>query len=138
MITEVYVRRDDLMAFLSSVRADLLTHGADVSYGTIRFIEQDHETFLPWARERFACVVCNLHVRATPADRAAAPDHFRRILDRVVQYHGTFYLTYHRWGTATHLTACHPRITDFFRLKRKYDPGELFQSDWYRHYAPMF
>jgi len=23
-------------------------------------------------------------------------------------------------------------------LKRKYDPEELFQSDWYRHYKNMF
>jgi hypothetical protein len=24
------------------------------------------------------------------------------------------------------------------RLKRKHDPGELFQSAWYRHYRDMF
>ena len=23
-------------------------------------------------------------------------------------------------------------------LKRKYDPAEVFQSDWYRHYRRMF
>jgi hypothetical protein len=24
------------------------------------------------------------------------------------------------------------------RLKREHDPGEVFQSDWYRHYREMF
>jgi hypothetical protein len=34
--------------------------------------------------------------------------------------------------------ACHPRLVEFLRLKRRYDPDELFQSDWYRHYRELF
>jgi hypothetical protein len=30
------------------------------------------------------------------------------------------------------------RIPEFMRLKRRYDPLETFQSDWYRHYREMF
>lgn len=138
MITEAYVRHDDLIDFLRAVRGDLLAHGADVSYGTIRFIEPDRETFLPWARERFACVVCNLHVRNSDAGRAEARGHFRRILDRVVGFGGAFYLTYHRWATPNHLRACYPGIDEFFRLKREHDPDGLFQSNWYRHYEREF
>jgi hypothetical protein len=26
----------------------------------------------------------------------------------------------------------------FLRLKRRHDPHEVFQSDWYRHYKQMF
>jgi hypothetical protein len=29
-------------------------------------------------------------------------------------------------------------MAEFLRAKRRYDPGELFQSDWYRHYKGMF
>ena len=109
-----------------------------MSYGTIRFIEPDEETFLPWARERFACIVCNLFVRHTPEGIEDAKGHFRRILDRVVEFGGSFFLTYHRWASKEHIEACYPRISEFFRLKRKHDPRELFQSDWYRHYAPQW
>ncbi|MCA9055226.1 MAG: FAD-binding oxidoreductase [Planctomycetaceae bacterium] len=138
MITEAYVRRDDLIDFLARVRQDFLRESADVSYGTIRFIERDEETFLPWARDRYACVICNLHVRHSPEGRAEAAGHFRRILDTVVEFGGSFYLTYHRWATRDHVAACHPHIGDFLRLKRAYDPAGLFQSEWYRHYAPQF
>ncbi len=137
MITEAYVRLEDLIPFTIDVRRDLLTHGADVSYGTIRFIEPDTETFLPWARERFACIVCNLFVEHSQQGIHEAQGHFRRILDRVVGYGGSFFLTYHRWATPQHIEACYPRIREFFRLKREYDPAEMFQSDWYRHYAPL-
>ena len=27
---------------------------------------------------------------------------------------------------------------EFLRLKKRYDPEECFQSDWYRHYRAMF
>jgi len=31
-----------------------------------------------------------------------------------------------------------PQFVDFLRLKKKYDPQERFQSEWYRHYKKMF
>jgi len=138
MITEAYIRFDQLMPFFAKIRQDLAERKADIMYGTIRFIEADRETFLPWARERLVCVICNLHVRHTPEGIEKAKADFRLILDRVVEFGGSFYLTYHRWATPQHVAACYPKIRDFFRLKRKYDPSERFQSEWYRHYAPHF
>lgn len=138
MITEVYLKHDSLMPFFTAIRQDLAERKADITYGTIRFIEADEETFLPWAREKSVCVVCNLHVRHTEDGIARAKADFRKILDRVVEFNGCFYLTYHRWATAEHVSACYPKIRDFFRLKRKYDPSERFQSEWYRQYAAAF
>ncbi len=51
MITELYVPRPALAAFLAAVRADFRQHGAQLIYGTIRLIEKDDESFLAWARE---------------------------------------------------------------------------------------
>lgn len=138
MITEVYMSHQNALDFMTAVRSDLANRNADISYGTIRFIEPDRETFLPWARERSVCIVCNLHVRHTDAGIKRAKATFRQILDRVVEYKGSFYLTYHRWAARHHVAACYPQMADFFRLKKKYDPGEQFQSDWYRHYSRQF
>lgn len=138
MITEVYVRPDQLMSFFVKIRRDLKESAADLTYGTIRFIEADRETKLPWAKEKSVCVVCNLHVQHTEAGIAKAKKDFRMIIDRTIEFGGSFYLTYHRWATPEQIKSCYPTIGDFFRLKRKYDPDERFQSDWYRHYAPAF
>ena len=43
-------------------RRDFLRHRVDFIYGTVRLIEPDTETYMAWARERFACVIFNLHV----------------------------------------------------------------------------
>jgi len=29
-------------------------------------------------------------------------------------------------------------MAEFLRRKRRHDPGEVFQSDWYRHHKGMF
>ena len=138
MITEVYVDRDALIPLLTAVRRDFVEHDVDMTYGTIRFIEPDVETFLPWAVGRSVCIVCNLHVTHTPEGIEKAKGDFRRIIDRVIEHGGRFFLTYHPWATRDQVEACYPRFPDFLAAKLDYDPHRRFQSDWYRHYAGLF
>jgi FAD/FMN-containing dehydrogenase len=138
MITEIYVRRDSLVAFMESVRKDLRESKANVIYGTIRFIEKDDESFLPWAKERYACIIFNLHTDHDPRSIERTAGDFRRLIDRAIQFGGSYYLTYHRWATREQVETCYPQFGEFLKLKRRYDPRERFQSDWYRFYARMF
>lgn len=138
MITEVYVPRDEFVPFMIQSRRDFVEHDVDMTYGTIRFIERDTESFLPWAKQQSVCIVCNLHVKHTKDGIRKAKVDFRRILDRAIEHRGSFYLTYHRWAKREHLAACYPQFKEFLELKRKYDPRERFQSDWYRHLRDMF
>jgi FAD/FMN-containing dehydrogenase len=138
MITELYVPRPALSSFLAAVRGDFLQHKVQLIYGTIRLIERDDESFLAWAREPWACTVMNLHVDHHPAGLQKASADFRRLIDRAIEHHGSYFLTYHRWATRSQVEACYAQMPEFLRLKRRHDPGELFQSDWYRHYKAMF
>jgi FAD/FMN-containing dehydrogenase len=51
---------------------------------------------------------------------------------------GTYDLVYHRNATRNQVERYYPQLAEFLRLKKKYDPEERFQSDWYRHYRAMF
>jgi FAD/FMN-containing dehydrogenase len=134
MITELYVPRDRLAGFMDDVRRDFLAHDVDLIYGTVRLIERDDETALPWARESFACVIFNLHVDHDLKGIHRCANHFRRLIDMAVHHRGSFFLTYHRHATAAQLLACYPQFRQFLKAKRAFDPQEIFQSDWYRHY----
>lgn len=138
MITEIYVPRDALAAFFADARRDFLTHKVNVIYGTVRLIERDDESFLAWAREPFACTIFNLHVDHAPEGMRLARAAFQRLIDLGIKYGGSYYLTYHKWATRRQVAKCYPQFPEFLRLKRKYDPEERFQSDWYRHYRLMF
>ena len=51
---------------------------------------------------------------------------------------GSYYLTYHKFAKPEQVMACYPQFERFMNLKRKYDPAERFQSDWYRYYRKLF
>ena len=138
MITEIYVPRSSLFNFLEDARIELRKLDANVIYGTIRLIEKDEESFLRWARESFACVIFNLHVTHDAAGLENAARAFRSLIDLGIRHGGSYYLTYHRFATKEQVETCYPQFKEFLRLKLKYDPDELFQSDWYRHYKEMF
>lgn len=134
MITEVYVPRDRLVDYMESAREYLLSTDANVIYGTVRLIEQDKDTLLPWARQDYACVIFNLHVEHDPTSIRRAKQQFRRLIDLAIERNGSFYLTYHRWATVEQIRQCYPRFDQFIRRKQQFDPQERFVSDWYRHY----
>jgi len=138
MISELYVPRPAIRDFLEAVRADMLQHRANPIYGTIRWIDRDEVTVLAWARQPWACVIVNLHTAHDQASLDVTAEHFRRLIDRARELDGSYYLTYHRWAKPEQVVACHPRFGEFLRAKRKLDPDERFQSDWYTFYREMF
>ena len=138
MITELYVPRPDLPAFLGDAAEQLRRCGAGVIYGTVRLIERDGESVLAWAREPWACIVFNLCVEHTPAGKERAAEAFRGLIDLALRRGGSYFLTYHRWARRDQVEAGHPGLREVLRRKRELDPHERFQSDWYRHYREMF
>jgi FAD/FMN-containing dehydrogenase len=137
-ITEIYCDRDALERFMMDVRDYARRDKVDIIYGTVRLIEQDRESFLPWARRPYACVIFNVHVEHTTSGLIKAGDVFRRLIDIGLKYNGSYYPTYNRYGLRRQVDACYPRLQEFLKLKLKHDPQELFQSEWYRHYKRMY
>ncbi len=137
VITEVYVPRTALRAFLEDAREDFRANGVDVIYGTVRLIERDDESVLAWAREPWACTVFNLHVEHTPRGEAKAGADFRRLIDLALRRGGSYYLTYHRHATRAQVEAAHPRFREFLAAKNAHDPEGRFRSDWHRHHERL-
>jgi FAD/FMN-containing dehydrogenase len=134
MITEIYVPRGRLVDFMDEVAEDFRRHEVNLIYGTIRLIRRDEESFLAWARQDYACVIFNLHTVHTPEGERHCADAFRRLIDMAIDRDGSYYLTYHRYATGDQVKRCHPRFTDFLRLKREHDPDGLLTSDWHAHH----
>ena len=138
VITEINVPREHLEDFLAEVRKDFRANNVELIYGTIRLIERDDESLVPWAKQAYACTIFNLHTPHSSEGQRHSADAFRRLIQMAVKRNGTYYLTYHRHATRKQVLACYPEFPDTLRLKKKFDPEERFQSDWYRHYKTMF
>lgn len=138
MITELYVPREKLLAFIDDARELLRESKANIIYGTIRLIEKDAESFLRWARQSWVCIVFNLHILHKEGELAKNAEIFRRLIDLAIKYQGSYYLTYHKFATKEQLEKCYPQFREFLKLKMKYDSIELFQSNWYVYYKDLF
>ena len=138
IITEIYVPRRDLAGFLTRAAELLRSHGTTVIYGTVRLIEKDDESFLAWAAQSYACVIFNLLTLHTPEAIEASAKSFRGLIDLAIERSGSYYLTYHRFARREQVVACYPQFEKFLELKRKFDPAERFQSNWYRYYRTLF
>jgi FAD/FMN-containing dehydrogenase len=138
IITEIYVPRPDLSDFLAHAADLLRANRTNVIYGTVRLIEKDDESFLAWAKQPYACIIFNLLTLHTPSGIEASARSFRGLIDLAIARSGSYYLTYHKFAKPEQVLACYPQFKEFLALKRKYDPAERFQSDWYRYYRKLF
>ena len=138
IITEIYVPRPDLPGFLAQAADLLRSNRTTVIYGTVRLIERDDESFLAWAKQPYACIIFNLLTLHTPSGIETSARSFRGLIDLAIPRGGSYYLTYHKFARPEQVLACYPQFKEFLGLKRKYDPDERFQSDWYRYYRKLF
>ena len=132
MITELYVPRPRLAEFMAAAAEEVRRRAVPVIYGTVRLIERDDQTFLPWAKQRYACVIFNLHTDHTQAGIEKSAAAFRALIDLALARDGSYFLTYHRWARREQREAAYPQFGEFVRLKRQYDPRERFQSNWWQ------
>ena len=138
LIWEFYVPHGDLIAFFEEARRLLLKSETPLIYGTVRFIEQDRDSFLAWAKKRYACVIFTPHCTDGVLEKRKAGELYRQLAQAAIKHGGSFYLTYNRFAGRSDMDAAYPQFAEFLQLKRKYDPRELFQSEWYRHYRDLY
>jgi FAD/FMN-containing dehydrogenase len=138
LILEVYVPRDELISLFEEARRILLESEMPLIYGTVRFIEQDKDSFLAWAKKRYACVIFSPHTSGETQALKKTGDVCRQLIRAASKRGGSFYLTYNRFATREELASAYPQFQDFLGLKKRYDPRETLQSDWYRYYKGLY
>lgn len=137
VLTEFFLPMSKVQDFLLQARAYFQLHNSEIIYSVIRFIDKDDETFLPWARQRYVCIIFNFHTVHSTAEIAKTMDAYSFLIDKTIEANGSFYLTYQHVATKKQLLACYPQFDKFLALKSKYDPTEVFQSDWYRWHRKL-
>lgn len=133
VISELYVPRDRLVEFMRRSAAVLRRCQAPLTYGTLRIIEADTESFLSWAKQNYACVIFNLLTPESAAGIRRTADAFRQLYDVALDLDGCFFLTYHAYATREQVETAYPEMPEFLAQKIRYDADERFQSNWYRH-----
>jgi hypothetical protein len=59
----------------------------------------------------------------------------QELVDADLHTGGRYYLPYRLHPTLEQFRRAYPQSDTFFDLKRRYDPNELFQNEFYRKYG---
>ncbi|HYE59170.1 MAG TPA: hypothetical protein VD948_11720, partial [Rhodothermales bacterium] len=135
ILHEYFVPPAHVGAFASGLRWIVRRHGADLMNVTVRNVYPDRDSFLRYAREElFGFVILFNQPRTAEGDRAMAAM-TRDLVDMVLGLGGTYYLPYRLHATREQFRRAYPQAEAFFTLKRRYDPDELFQNQFYLTYG---
>ena len=59
----------------------------------------------------------------------------RELIDAALRLDGRYYLPYRLHASDDQFQAAYPQAKEFFRLKQKYDPNDLFENQLHLKYA---
>jgi FAD/FMN-containing dehydrogenase len=134
ILQEYFVPINQLEPFLERVRAIIPAYHANLLNVTIRYLAADEDSFLRYAdQDMFALVMLFNQPRALPADLKQG-EMTRALIEAALQIGGRYYLPYRLHASVEQFYRAYPQAQEFFALKRKYDPEELFQNEFYRKY----
>ncbi|MEX0611635.1 MAG: FAD-binding oxidoreductase [Pirellulales bacterium] len=135
ILHEYFVPRHAFDAFVARVRQIVPHHAGNLLNVTVRSIETDEDTLLRYADQpMLALVMLFQQPRNQDADGKMAAM-TRALIDAVLDVDGRYYLPYRLHATAEQFRRAYPQADEFFALKRKYDPQELFQNQFYLRYG---
>ena len=69
-----------------------------------------------------------------PAQEQAMQRLTNQLFEVAIQNKGTFYLPYRLHISRENMRLAYPQADQFFQLKQKYDPSEIFNNQFYLHY----
>lgn len=135
ILQEYFIPMEKMPDFVDGLRKTVKETGANLINVTIRIVQKDTITALPYAKEdRFAFVLYfnqklnekeSLVLRKTTAD----------LIDLAISLGGRYYLPYQLYYSKEQLHKAYPEIDAFFEAKRRYDPNLLFSNQFYEKYG---
>lgn len=136
ILQEYFVPVENFVLFLDRLREILVAAKTNVLSATVRFVTPDSTTTLAYAphREVFA-VVLLFNVGLSAEAQAEAEAVTQQLVDAVLEFGGTYYLTYQLYPRADQLHRAYPNASRAFDRKRFYDPAEIFTSQFYERYG---
>lgn len=135
VLHEYFVPREGLAQFVEDLREIIPRAGGDLLNVTVRSVDVDEDTFLRYAdRPVISFVMLFYQPRTEAGDRrmeAMTVD----LIDAALRAGGRYYLPYRLHATPKQFHTAYPQADEFFALKRRYDPQELFQNQFYLKYG---
>lgn len=131
ILHEYFVPRGAYNAFIAEAREVLRGQPLPVLNASVRIVHRE-DVALTYAPEPAYSLVLYINQPTTEAGNAEMRKLTRALIDVTLRHGGRFFLPYQLHFTGRQLRTSYPELPDFLGAKLRCDPGELFQSTFYR------
>jgi FAD/FMN-containing dehydrogenase len=135
ILQEYFVPYDRMPQFVDGLRSVVERNGANLLNVTIRTVHEDTITALPYATGDMFGFVLYFNVKFIEKDNEILEKTTSDLIDVAQNAGGTYYLPYQLFYSKEQLRRSYADIDQFFAVKRKYDPIELFSNKFYQKYG---
>lgn len=135
ILMECFVPPGEFEPFLADLRKIIPETHADLLNVTVRHVNKDEDTFLRYADKDMFSLVMLFNQRCDASGETNMANAAKKIIDAALKHSGRYYLPYRLHATPGQFLQAYPQAVRFFELKRKYDPEELFQNQFYQKYG---
>ncbi|UOY94426.1 FAD-binding oxidoreductase [Ectobacillus sp. JY-23] len=135
ILQEYFVPVDSFTAYIDELRAVLKQEELNVLNITIRYVKQNEEAVLSYAKEDMFAFVFLIRQGRSSKDITHTQQVIRKMINVTLSHGGSYYLPYYSYPSQAQLRAAYPRSDEFFRKKKEYDPNERFVNLFYKEYG---
>ncbi len=135
ILHEYFVPTSNIAYFVEAMQQIIPRHDVDLLNVTVRSVNEDTDTFLRYADQKMFALVMLFNQQRTDAGEQHMQAMTRELIDAVLSYGGRYYLPYRLHATTGQFQQAYPQANQFFELKRRYDPDEIFQNQFYVKYG---
>jgi len=134
ILHEYFIPTNSVEQFISRLKAIIPTHKVDLLNITVRNVQKDRDTYLRYANEEVFGFVMLFNQAKTPEAENEMKALTQQLINEAIALKGTYYLPYRLHATKEQLFKAYPQAGQFFLLKKKYDPAEVFSNKFYETY----
>ena len=135
ILVECFVPPDQFDPFVKELRSIIPMNHADLLNVTVREVIEDHDAFLRYADKNMISLVMLFSQKRDAEGEKRMTAVTQAMIAAALRHDGRYYLPYRLQATPEQFAEAYPQAKEFFALKRKYDPDELFQNEFYLKYG---
>lgn len=130
VLREYFIPLRNFDKFLNLLKNSCIKKDINLINITFRYVPKKDSCTLDYTKENCIALVLNVNIGLDQKSIRAAQEWTQVLADNALNCEGSFYLAYQPWETYSQVKSFY-NVDEFNLLKRKFDPTNMFDSEFY-------